>query len=172
MYIFQDLWLQTLWGQDPWLQDISDLWRTPGHSSLFWPVPGCLRRHVRWTTSSGKTLDPKQRGISLSLFPFPSESPRQSICYTLSLTLFHKLCSRFCSACVWFLPCVMPRTILADPLGSSLGPRTQSACIKSCQKCLPQLYSSLQNLKATSILQEVNAQTVVHPDNGISFNTC
>lgn len=79
MYVFQDDWLQTCWCQDLYLQGISDLWKTPKHSSLFWLLPGCLRGHVYarpWSLI--KIPDPNQEWDSLS-FSFLS-LPDNSVC--------------------------------------------------------------------------------------------
>lgn len=74
MNILQDHWLQILWRQDPGIQGISNLWRTPKHSSLFYWLLDAWEDKNTWPPSSIKTPDLQAKTRLMLLFL--SESPR------------------------------------------------------------------------------------------------
>ena len=95
--------------QDPWLQGISDLWRTAKHSLFldFWEDT-CTR-----PPSSVKTPDPTQRGDS---FSFPVWVSWMLCPYLHSLYVFNRLCSFTFSSRLISVLCKVK-----DPLGWSSG---------------------------------------------------
>ena len=105
---------------DPWLQGTSHLWRTPEHSS-FWPVSGCLRRHMDQTTILNKSTR-AQTKLRLLYSPFWVS---QILCICpLSVSSIN-------SALTWCLSFLRPRILLAGPAGLLLGPWTQSAYVNT-----------------------------------------
>ena len=108
----------------------NDMWNntycSPVSPPLVRPYPGFLKEHTPCTLFQFKHITPSNKETHS---PFLSESPKHSICYTLSLILLSKLCFHFLLTWIFLLSCVKPRTLLAGPVGHPLGPQTQPAYV-------------------------------------------